>query len=178
MTATRRFGFWGNALPGHHTPPDAWVGLIASALYCVRACFQEDAERAGCLWPSGHIVQPERLKAVRLTIAVLLRHLDLPALYVGHWSARGEFIPLDMATISREAGLCRRRCERAISHLKKISFVSVFPPQHYNNPIPYAGLRVVRAITPAFFEWAGLSEQLERVRAGAVCGLRAGGGQP
>ena len=154
------------------------ANLIAAALSVIRACFEDSTEQAGRLWPAGHCVRHERLKAVRLTISVLLRRLDLETLCVGHWSTKGDFIPLDMATIAGEAGLGRRRCERAISHLKKIGFVSVFPPQHYCNPVPHAGLRVVRAITPAFFEWAGLSEQLEQVRADSLRGIETGGGQP
>jgi hypothetical protein len=119
-----------------------------------------------------------RLQAARIVMGVLLRHLDPGTLCVGYWSSQGDFIPLGMAVIASEAGFCRRRCERAIVYLKSVGFVSIFPPQHYNNPIPYAGLRVVRAITPVFFEWAGLSEQLEMVRADAVRGLEADGGQP
>ncbi len=100
------------------------ANLIAAALSVIRACFEDSTEQAGRLWPAGHCVRHERLKAVRLTISVLLRRLDLETLCVGHWSTKGDFIPLDMATIAGEAGLGRRR--NGPYHISKKSALSRF----------------------------------------------------
>ncbi len=127
---------------------------------------------------SGRRVRSERFKAVRAVMVVFLRHLDPETLCIGHWSPQGDFIPLDIATIAREAGLCRRRCERTLLYLKNIGFVAAFPPQHTHNPVRYSGLRVVKALTPAFFEWEGLPELLDQLWVDAIRSIGAEGGQP
>lgn len=127
---------------------------------------------------SGRKVRRERLKIIYAILSVFLRSLDPKTLCVGHWSAKGGFLPLDMASIASEAGLGQRCCERTLLYLKSIGFVSVFPPRHCINPVPYAGLRAVRAISPAFLEWAGLTGHLEQVRADAFCKSKVDGGQP
>lgn len=170
MTGTHTLGNRKNDRLNPHLSSEEWAGIIASALQALRACFNLCNEQTGRSWPFPYVARSERRMAVRLIMGVFLRHIDPVTLCVGHWSPKGDFISLDMATIASEASLCRRRCERSISYLKTVGFVSVFPPQHYCNPVPYAGLRVVRAVTPAFFEWAGLAE--------AIRGLQDDGGQP
>ena len=123
-------------------------------------------------------IRSERREAIAAVLKVFLTHLDPATLWVGHWLDNGDFIPLDMATIASEAGLCRRRCERAISGLKAAGLVSVSPPQHHYNPVPYAGLRVIRAVTPALFEWAGLFEMLDQAQSEAIRSTHDDGGQP
>lgn len=123
--------------------------------------------------PLGRKVRNERLNAVRSVINVFLRHLDPGILCIGRWSPHGDFILLDMSAIASEAGLCQRRCERALLYLRKPGFVSVFSPQHYHNPILHTGLRVLRALIPAFFEWAGLAEPLEQVQSDSLQGIEA-----
>ncbi len=137
-----------------------------------------DGAEVGLHHSSGRKVRSERLKAIHSVIGVFLRHLDQETLWVGHWSPQGGFIPLDMATIARETGLCQRRCERSILCLKNIGFVSVFPQQNNCNHVRYAGLRVVRALTPAFFEWEGLSNLLDQLLTGTLHDIEDEGGQP
>ena len=155
--------------------PGAW--LVASALNFIRDDFKKNAKAPG-LMRSGRIIRRERRKAAMLVLSVFLRHLDPITLHVGRWSQQGDFIPISMTAIVSETGLCRRRCERAISHLKALGFVAVLPPRHLCNPLPYVGLRVIRAATPSFFELAGLAESLDRARSEAIHQSQVEGGQP
>ena len=88
-----------------------------------------------------------------MVLKVLLRHLDEDTLCIGHRSPEFGFIALDMKSIVRETGLNQRRCERAITLLKDMGFLEVRQPKYGHNPTKYAGLRAVRAITPALIEW-------------------------
>jgi len=165
-------------MPNEHPSPDSWVWLVAPALNFLRDDFKKGGKASGLMWSSGRIVRRERRKASMLVLSVFLRHLDPITLHVGHWSRSGDFIPLGMAAIVSETGLCRRRCERAISHLKAFGFVDVLPPRHLCNPLPYVGLRVIRVVTPVFFEWAGVAEHLDRARSEVIHQIHAEGGQP
>ena len=136
-----------------------------------------DCAGAGLYHASGRRVRSERLKAVMAVMVVFLRHRDPKTSCIGHWSPQGDFIPLDTATIAREAGLCRRRCERAIVYLKSIGRVMAFPQHDHCNPVHYTGFRVVRAITPAFFDWEGLSGLWGQIWSDALRGIEAEGGR-
>ena len=168
---------WGVAMSNDRSTPDSWAWLVASALNFLRDDFKNRGKATGLIW-SGRIVRWERRKASWLVLSVFLRHLDPITLHVGYWSRSGDFIPLGMAAVVSETGLCRRRCERAISHLKALGFVAVLPPRHLCNPLPYVGLRVIRAVTPSFFEWAGLAEHLDLVRSESIHQSQVEGGQP
>ncbi len=137
-----------------------------------------DEAGAGLHHTSGRRVRSDRFKTVRAVMSVFLRRLDPETLCIGHWSPQGDFIPLDIATIAREAGLCRSRCERTLLYLKNIGFVAAFPRQHTHNPVRYSGLLVLKALTPAFFEWEGLPELLDQLWIDATRNIDAERGQP
>ena len=101
--------------------------------------------------PRGPVVK-RRIACLKV-LEAFLRHLDEDSLCIGHSSPESDFIALDMKSIARETGLNRKRCERAITLLKNMGFIEVRQPQYGHNPAKYAGLRAVRAITPALIEW-------------------------
>lgn len=101
----------------------------------------------------------ERREAIIIVIETLLKHLDITSLNIGFPSKHG-FVDIDMKTIVRESGLSQRRCERAISNLKKAGFLIVKQPRIKKAPGKYVALRTIRMFTWAFFNWLGLKGML------------------
>ena len=70
------------------------------------------------------------------------------------------------------SGMSQRRCERAIADLKDAGLMSVKQPRKINEHGDYVGLRAIRVIREAFFEFLNLGPMLQRERARATEALR------
>lgn len=156
-----------------------WSLIVELAIELVQVRFhQPDIYGPLLSTPAGRVLRPERREACVLVMKVLLGHLDLATFRVGVCLGGRGFIDLDMEAIVRESGLNRRRCERAIGHLRRIGFVDVHSPTYHRQGVPFAGLRAVRSVTWRFFEWAGLASIIKRERRleQSVIGREGGGG--
>ena len=110
----------------------------------------------------------ERREACQVVIETILSHLDLASLCLGTPTLENGFIDIDMRTIVRDSGMSQRRCERAIALLKEAGFMKVKQPRTVNDQGDYVGLRAIRVVTTAFFEFLNLGPMLQRERARAT----------
>ena len=112
----------------------------------LRSCFQSPPK---CplfnRWPDLKQVRSQRREACLTVLLTLLRHLDPNTLCVGFLHPNGQFQALAPKYIVMETGLGQRRCERAISDLKKAQALEVKSPGHDQRPI--------LAFTERFMEW-------------------------
>ena len=114
----------------------------------------------------------ERRAACQIIIETILSYLDLASLCLGTPTLENGFIDIDMRTIVRDSGMGQRRCERAIAMLKNAGFMKVQQPRAINDQGDYVGLRAIRVVTTAFFEFLNLGPMLQRERAKATARLQ------
>lgn len=117
---------------------------------------------------SNRKTRSERREAIIIIIETLLKRLDLASMRIGLPAQNGCFLDIDIKTIVKESGLGQRRCERAISHLKRAGFLKVSQKHIKQAPGKYIALRAVRIITHDFFAWLGLDKILRAERTKAL----------
>ena len=114
----------------------------------------------------------ERREAYQVIIETMLSFLDLASLCLGTPTLDNGFVDVDMKAIVSASGMSQRRCERAIADLKDAGLVEVKQPRTLNEHGDYVGLRAIRVIREAFFEFLNLGPMLQRERAKASERLR------
>jgi hypothetical protein len=119
----------------------------------------------------------ERREAYQIIIETLLSFLDLASLCLGTPTLDHGFVDVDMKSIVAASGISQRRCERAIADLKDAGLMEVRQPRKLNEHGEYVGLRAIRVIREAFFEFLDLGPMLQRERARATEALRRKAGR-
>jgi DNA-binding transcriptional ArsR family regulator len=114
----------------------------------------------------------ERREAYQIIIEAMLSMLDLASLCLGTPTLDNGFVDVPMKRIVEATGMSQRRCERAIADLKEAGLMEVRQPRRINEQGKYVGLRAVRVIRAAFFEFLNLGPMLEQERARATERLR------
>ena len=114
----------------------------------------------------------ERREAYQIIIETMLSFLDLASLCLGTPTLDNGFVDVDMKALVSASGMSQRRCERAIADLKEAGLVEVKQPRRINEQGEYVGLRAIRVIREAFFEFLNLGPMLRRERARATEALR------
>jgi hypothetical protein len=114
----------------------------------------------------------ERREAYQIIIETMLSFLDLASLCLGTPTLDNGFVDIDMKALVDVSGLSQRRCERAIADLKEAELVEVKQPRKLNEHGEYVGLRAIRVMREAFFEFLDLGPMLRRERARATEALR------
>lgn len=117
-------------------------------------------------------VRSERREAYQVVIETILSFLDLASLCLGTPTLDNGFVDVDMKTLVAVAGIGQRRIERAIADLKEAGLMEVKQPRKLNEHGEYVGLRAIRVIREAFFEFLDLGPMLRRERAKATERLR------
>jgi len=114
----------------------------------------------------------ERREAYQIIIETMLSFLDLASLCLGMPTLDNGFVDVDMKTLVKASGMSQRRCERAIADLKEAGLVEVKQPRKINEHGDYVGLRAIRVMREAFFEFLDLAPMLQRERTRATEALR------
>jgi len=114
----------------------------------------------------------ERREAYQVIIETILSFLDLASLCLGTPTLDNGFVDVDMKTLVAASGMSQRRCERAIADLKHAGLMEVKQPRRINEHGEYVGLRAIRVLREAFFEFLDLGPMLRRERARATEALR------
>ncbi len=114
----------------------------------------------------------ERREAYQIILETMLSFLDLASLCLGTPTLDNGFVDVDMKTLVQASGISQRRCERAIADLKNAGLMEVRQPRTLNEHGDYVGLRAIRVIREAFFEFLNLGPMLQRERAKASERLR------
>jgi hypothetical protein len=114
----------------------------------------------------------ERREAYQVIIETMLSFLDLAALCLGTPTLDNGFVDVDMKSLVKISGMSQRRCERAIADLKEAGLMEVKQPRKINEHGDYVGLRAIRVIREAFFEFLQLGPMLQKERARATEALR------
>jgi len=114
----------------------------------------------------------ERREAYQVIIETMLSFLDLASLCLGTPTLDNGFVDVDMKTLVAASGMSQRRCERAIADLKSAGLMEVKQPRRINEHGEYVGLRAIRVLREAFFEFLDLGPMLRRERARATEALR------
>jgi len=114
----------------------------------------------------------ERREAYQVIIETMLTFLDLASLCLGTPTLDNGFVDVDMKTLVEASGMSQRRCERAIADLKDAGLMEVKQPRKINEHGDYVGLRAIRVIREAFFEFLQLGPMLRRERTSATERLR------
>jgi hypothetical protein len=114
----------------------------------------------------------ERREAYQVIIETMLSVLDLASLCLGTPILDNGFVDVDMKTLVEASGMSQRRCERAIADLKEAGLVEVKQPRKINEHGDYVGLRAIRVMREAFFEFLDLGPMLRQERARATEALR------
>ena len=114
----------------------------------------------------------ERREAYQVIIETMLSFLDLASLCLGTPTLDNGFVDVDMKTLVNASGMSQRRCERAIADLKEAGLVEVKQPRKLNEHGDYVGLRAIRVMREAFFEFLDLGPMLQRERVRATERLR------
>jgi len=114
----------------------------------------------------------ERREAYQIIIEAMLSFLDLASLCLGTPTLDHGFVDVNMKALVAASGMSQRRCERAIADLKEAGLVEVKQPRKINEHGDYVGLRAIRVIREAFFEFLNLTPMLQRERARATEALR------
>ena len=117
-------------------------------------------------------IRSERREAHQIIIETMLSFLDLASMCLGTPTLDNGFVDVDMKTIVSASGISQRRCERAIADLKEAGLVEVKQPRRVNEHGEYVGLRAIRVVREAFFEFLQLGPMLRRERAKATERLR------
>ena len=114
----------------------------------------------------------ERREAYQVIIETMLSVLDLASLCLGTPTLDNGFVDVDMKALVEASGMSQRRCERAIADLKEAGLVEVKQPRKINEHGDYVGLRAIRVMREAFFEFLDLGPMLRQERARATDALR------
>ena len=114
----------------------------------------------------------ERREAYQIIIEAMLSFLDLASLCLGTPTLDNGFVDVDMQALMDASGMSQRRCERAIADLKMAGLMEVKQPRKLNEHGDYIGLRAIRVIREAFFEFLNLGPMLKVERARATERLR------
>ena len=114
----------------------------------------------------------ERREAYQIILETMLSFLDLASLCLGTPTLDHGFVDVDMKALVDASGMSQRRCERAIADLKDAGLMEVKQPRKINEHGDYVGLRAIRVIREAFFEFLDLGPMLRRERARATEALR------
>ena len=116
---------------------------------------------------SDRQTRSERREAYQVIIETMLSFLDLASLCLGTPTLDNGFVDVDMKALVDASGMSQRRCERAIADLKSAGLVEVKQPRKINEHGDYVGLRAIRVIREAFFEFLNLGPMLrtERIKA-------------
>ena len=114
----------------------------------------------------------ERREAYQVILETMLSFLDLASLCLGTPTLDNGFVDVDMKTLVEASGMTQRRCERAIADLKEAGLVEVKQPRKINEHGDYVGLRAIRVVREAFFEFLHLGPMLRQERARATERLR------
>ncbi len=114
----------------------------------------------------------ERREAYQIIIETMLSFLDLASLCLGTPTLDNGFVDVDMKTLVEASGMSQRRCERAIADLKDAGLITVKQPRRINEHGEYVGLRAIRVMREAFFDFLQLGPMLQRERARATERLR------
>jgi hypothetical protein len=114
----------------------------------------------------------ERREAYQIIIETMLSFLDLASLCLGTPTLDNGFVDVDMKALVDTSGMSQRRCERAIADLKDAGLVEVKQPRKLNEHGDYVGLRAIRVMREAFFEFLNLGPMLRTERAKATERLR------
>ena len=114
----------------------------------------------------------ERREAYQIIIETMLSFLDLASLCLGTPTLNNGFVDISMKTLVEVSGMSQRRCERAIADLKEAGLVEVKQPRKINEHGEYVGLRAIRVIREALFEFLDLGPMLRREQAKATERLR------
>jgi len=114
----------------------------------------------------------ERREAYQIILEAMLSVLDLASLCLGTPTLDNGFVDVNMKTLVDASGMSQRRCERAIADLKMAGLMEVKQPRKLNEHGDYVGLRAIRVIREAFFEFLDLGPMLRRERARATERLR------
>ena len=114
----------------------------------------------------------ERREAYQVIIETMLSVLDLASLCLGTPTLDNGFVDVDMKVLVEASGMSQRRCERAIADLKEAGLVEVKQPRKINEHGDYVGLRAIRVMQEAFFEFLDLGPMLRQERARATEALR------
>jgi len=114
----------------------------------------------------------ERREAYQVILETMLSFLDLASLCLGTPTLDHGFVDVDMKTLVEASGMSQRRCERAIADLKQAGLVEVKQPRKINEHGDYVGLRAIRVVREAFFEFLQLGPMLRQERARATERLR------
>ncbi|MDR2123910.1 MAG: hypothetical protein LBP38_02870 [Desulfovibrio sp.] len=117
-------------------------------------------------------IRSERREAYQIVIETALSFLDLASLCLGTPTLDNGFVDVDMKTLVAASGIGQRRCERAIADLKEAGLMEVRQPRKLNEHGEYVGLRAIRVVREAFFEFLNLGSMLRRERAKATERLR------
>jgi len=111
-------------------------------------------------------------EAYQIIIETMLSFLDLASLCLGTPTLDNGFVDVDMKALVEVSGMSQRRCERAIADLKEAGLVEIKQPRKINEHGEYVGLRAIRVMREAFFEFLDLGSMLRRERARATEALR------
>ncbi len=114
----------------------------------------------------------ERREAYQIIIETMLSFLDLASLCLGTPTPDNGFVDVDMKTLVEASGMSQRRCERAIADLKDAGLMEVKQPRRINDHGDYVGLRAIRVMREAFFDFLHLGPMLQRERTKATERLR------
>ena len=114
----------------------------------------------------------ERREAYQIILETMLSFLDLASLCLGTPTLDHGFVDVDMKALVSASGMSQRRCERAIADLKDAGLMEVKQPRKINEHGDYVGLRAIRVIREAFFEFLDLGPMLRTERARATEKLR------
>jgi len=129
-------------------------------------------QKCNVLIKGSRQTRSERREAYQIIIETMLSFLDLASLCLGTPTLDNGFVDVDMKALVETSGMSQRRCERAIADLKEAGLVEVKQPRKINEHGEYIGLRAIRVIREAFFEFLQLGPMLQRERARATERLR------
>jgi len=121
---------------------------------------------------SNRQTRSERREAYQIIVETMLSFLDLASLCLGTPTLDNGFVDVSMKSLAEASGMSQRRCERAIADLKMAGLLEVKQPRKINEHGEYVGLRAIRVIREAFFEFLDLGPMLRRERARATERLR------
>jgi len=145
--------------------------ILSLAAERVKAWYRHP-EKCHVLNKGNRQTRSERREAYQVIIETMLSFLDLASLCLGTPTLDNGFVDVDMKTLVSASGMSQRRCERAIGDLKNAGLMEVKQPRRINEHGEYVGLRAIRVIREAFFEFLQLGPMLQRERAKATERLR------
>lgn len=107
-------------------------------------------------------MRSERREACLRVLRAIFETMELASLQLGTPTLDGGFIDVSMAQLTARSGLKKRRCERAIAELIRAGFLTTKRRSGQNEQGKYFGLRSIRTVQVALFEWLGLDKRLAK----------------